>query len=63
MKMDDNLAWELLGFYFEWWEKNYLRRLEEDPDFPPDWRYTFDTMWLVLGEGERPPQKYPHTRS
>lgn len=62
-QLDDNLAWELLGFYFEWWEKNYLRRLAEAPDFPPDWRHTFDTMWLVLGEGERPPQKYPHTPS
>jgi hypothetical protein len=59
-QLDDNLAWELLGFYYEWWEKTYLRLLVEDPDFPPDWTYTFDTIWLVLGDGERPPQKYPH---
>lgn len=62
-QLDDNLAWELLGFYFEWWEKTYLRRLVEDPDFPPDWTYTFDTIWLVLGEGKRPLQKYPHISS
>lgn len=59
-QLDDNLAWELLGFYYEWWEKTYLRKLVADPDFPPDWAYTFDTIWLVLGEGKRPPQKYPH---
>lgn len=62
-QLDDNLAWELLGFYYEWWEKIYLRKLVEDPDFPPDWAYTFDTIWLVLGEGKRPPQKYPHIPS
>lgn len=59
-QLDDNLAWELLGFYYEWWEKTYLRKLVQDPDFPPDWAYTFDTIWLVLGDGKRPPQKYPH---
>ena len=59
-QLDDNLAWELLGFYYEWWEKIYLRKLVQDPDFPPDWAYTFDTIWLVLGDGKRPPQKYPH---
>lgn len=46
-ELDNLLAWELLGFYYKWWRDNYFRGLYDGPDIPDDWKYSFETMWLI----------------